>query len=230
VSSSEKAKLKVERSGRWARVYAEVGGKDASHLFYDPQKVQLGRDSTVTLAGIGGVGTAQEHRRKGLAAEVLRHALLEMQHGGYNAVGLYTSGRIVAHRLYRRCGFVDVCRRQPACKLLDPPALARRVLTDVARRSPELQSHSLTLALSVDAGRPSHLRIDGQQVSLLSHAPRAVDLALKMSGRTLLKLWLGETTLPDALAAKLATWAGDEGALQLLVRAANAASTPVGEG
>lgn len=230
MSSSERVELKVERSGRWARIYAEVRGKDASHLFYDPQKVHLGRDGAVTLAGIGGVGTAQEHRRKGLAGEVLRHALLEMQHDGYNAVGLYTSRRIIAHRLYRQCGFVDVCRRQPACKLLDPPALARRLLTDLARRSPELQSRSLTLSLSVDAGKASHLRIDGQHVSLLSHAPRAADLALKTSGRTLLKLWLGETTLPEALAAKLVTCAGDEGALQLLVRAANAASGPVDEG
>ncbi len=229
MSSSEKVALKVRRSGPWTRVYAEVEGKDASHLFYDPQRVRLGRDAAVTLAGIGGVGTAPEHRRKGLAGEVLRHALSEMQHDGYNAVGLYTSRRIVAHRLYRRCGFVDMWRRQTACKLLDPPALARRVLADMARRSSELQSHSLTLSLSVDAGRPSHLRIDGQQVSLLSHAPRAADLALKTSERALLKLWLGETTLPDALAAKLVSWAGDEGALQLLVRAANAASSPVDE-
>jgi putative sterol carrier protein len=103
------------------------------------------------------------------------------------------------------------------------------MLADVARRSPELQSRSLTLSLSVDAGRPSHLRIDGQQVSLLPRAPRAGDLALKMSGRTLLKLWLGETRLHDALAAKLVSWAGDEGALQLLVRAANAASSPADE-
>jgi hypothetical protein len=229
VSSGEDVELKVKHSGRWARVYAEVEGKNASHLFYGPQKVQLGRDAAVTLAGIGGVGTDGAHRRQGLAGKVLGHALSQMKRDGWNAGGLYTSRRIVAHRLYRRYGFVDLCRRKPTCKLLDAVGLARQLLSELARRSAELQARSLTLSLAVEREQPGNLRIDGGEVDILSRAPRAVDLALRMSGRTLLKLWLRETTLPDALAAKLVTWAGDGGALELLVQAAMTASGPVNE-
>lgn len=229
MKSQHSTQLKVRHSGGWARVYADVDGKDVSHLFYGPQKVQVGEDAAIRLAGIGGVGTDTEHRRKGLAGRVLAHALTQMRRDGYNASALFTSRRIVAHRLYRRHGFVDLSRRMPAHKLLDPPALAARLLSDMTRGSAELQCQRLTVSLAIGGEKPAYLRAQGGEVTILSRAPRAVDLALEMSRRTLLRLWLRETRLGSAAAAKLVTWSGDRSLLELLARAADAVSAPANE-
>ncbi len=219
----------MKRSGKWLRVYAEAGGKDASHLSYARRKLQFGEEATINIAGIGGVGTEENHRRKGLASKVFARALAEMQNEGLNAAALYTSRRIVAHRLYRRFGLVDVWRRRPAYKILDPAALARKFLSTLVRHSVDLQARRLALALTLDASGPIYFRTEGSEVAALSRAPRAVALSLHMSDRTLLRLWLGEIRLSYALAAKLVLWTGDQSVLDLLRRSADAHARPVSE-
>ncbi len=229
MSSKDRAELKVRRSGEWVRIYAEAGGTDASHLSYARRKLRLGEEATVNIAGIAGVGTDRNHRRKGLASKVFARALAEMQKDGLNAAALYTSRRIVAHRLYRRFGLVDVWRRRPPCKILDPAALARKFVSKLVRHSVDLQARGLTFALTLDASDPIYLRVQGNEVATLSRAPRATALSLRMSDRTLLRLWLGEIRLCYALAAKLVLWAGDQGILDLLCRSADAHARAVSE-
>ncbi len=143
--------------------------------------------------------------------------------------GLYTSKRLVAHRLYRRFGLVDVWHRRPAYKVLDPGAFASRRLSSLLRQCPELAARRLTLRLCFDSSRPVCLKIEGSDVTVLSRAPRRLDLSLSMSCATFLGLLDASIGLAYALGAKLVRQAGDPAALQLLTRALAAYRTPVDE-
>jgi GNAT superfamily N-acetyltransferase len=209
----------VKRGARWTHVCIESDGKDVSHLGYAGAKLQVGRHATINMTCIGGVGTEKEHRRRGLAKKVFRHMLQEAARDGHVAVGLFTSRRIVAHRLYRQFGLVDVLRQRPAVKILDHARLARRAFAAFARRSADLQSRRIDLTLKLDPSAPIHLRIEGNEVTVLSRAPRKVDLRLAMSDLTFLRLRQGEMGLEQARAARLLRYEGDSDVCRLLAKA-----------
>ena len=221
--------LGPKRSDGWRKVSADVGGKDVSHLYYGPAKVRVGRHAAVTMSCIGGVGTDKQHRRKGLARRVFSRAVAAMKGEGYTVAGLFTSRRLVAHRLYRRFGLVDVSSGRIACKVLDPAALARRGLSSLVQHSPELGRRRLALRLCFERSRTVYLKIEGNDVSVLSRAPRGVDLSLTMSHTTFLGLLDSSIGLSHALGAKLVRWSGDAGAFETLANAIAGRLRPVDE-
>lgn len=221
--------LKVKRSSHWTQVYAEADGKNVSHLGYGEARLQVGRTASMRMATIGGVATERTHRRQGLAQEVFARALEEMRHEGFPTVGLYTSRRIVAHRLYRRFGFVDIWRRRPAIKILNHPLRVQRAFASLVRRAPELQSRRLHLRLKLDPPSPVNLRIEGNEVSVLSRAPKQVDLLLSMSDMTFMQLCEGVFGLEQAHTAKLVHFAGDASVYGLLQRAFSGRPNPIHE-
>jgi len=229
-AESERAiELKVKQSGRWTRVYAEAGGKDVSHLVYFPRRLQMGAKSTVVMASIGGVGTERSFRRRGLARRALACAMERIRDEGYSCAGLYTSTRIVAHRLYRRFGFVDVSRRRMACKVLDPGRFACHVLSDMIGRNAELRRRRPTLRLSLHPHGTIHVKLEESEVRLLSRAPRRVDLSLQILSATILALWEQDISFPYAEAAGLFEWQGDAAVYRLLADALTARHQPVNE-
>ncbi|HUU53308.1 MAG TPA: GNAT family N-acetyltransferase [Armatimonadota bacterium] len=227
--SNDEIKIDRRRSDGSAKVYVEAGGKDVSHLYYGPAKVQIGERAAVTMAGIGGVGTDEKHRRRGLARSVFSRAVAEMKREGYTVAGLYTNKRLVAHRLYRRFGLIDVGPGRIAFKVLDPRAFARRGLSILAQQSPDFGSRRLTLRLRFDASRPIYLKIEGNDVTVLPRAARRVDLSLAMSCMTFLGLFSRRIGLPYALDAKLVQWSGDAGAFHMFANAMAARLRPVDE-
>jgi hypothetical protein len=222
--------LKTAHHGRWKHVYADCDGEDVSHLGYAPYHVQIGADATVRMAGIGGVGTESEHRRRGLAREVFAHAMKLMRAEGFSTVGLYTSRRIVAHRLYRRFGLVDVVRRRHYLKLLDPGRLAQQVVRELVLQSKELQARRLTLCLRLGGRDPILLRIEANEVSALEAAPGRADLTLTMSDETLARLASHGIGLAYASEAKLVRWSGDVTAYEAVARAIESQREPIHEG
>jgi len=175
-----------KRSNGWRKVFTEVDGKDVSHLHYGPANMQVGSRATVTMGCIGGVATDKKHRRKGLARRIFSRAIAAMKDDGCTAAGLYTSRRLVAHRLYRRFGFVDISSGRTAYKVLDPAAFARGGLSSLVGASPELRRRRLALRLRFEGSRTVHVKLEGNDVSVLSRAPRHLDLTLSMSHTTFL--------------------------------------------
>ncbi len=218
-----------KRSDGWRKVSAEAGGKDVSHLYYGPAKVHVGRHAAVTMGCIGGVGTDKQHRRRGLARRVFSRAVAAMKGEGYTVAGLFTGRRLVAHRLYRRFGLVDVSSGRTAYKVLDPAALARRRLSSLVRQSPELGRRRLALRLCFERSRKIYLKIEGNDVSLLPRAPRRLDLSLTMSHTTFLGLFDSRVGLSQAVGAKLVQWSGDAGAFDTLAKAIALRQRPVDE-
>lgn len=225
----EAVELKVRRSNHWTQVYAEAQGRDVSHLGYTEARLQVGKNASVRMATIGGVGTEKTHRRRGLAQEVLARALEEIRRDGFTAAGLYTSRSIVAHRLYRRFGFVDVWRRRPAFKIINHPLMARRALASLVTESAELQSRRLHISLKLNPPSPIHLRIEGNDLCVLSRAPRQIDLLLTMSDMTFMRLCHREIGLEQARTAKLVRCTGDSSTYELLKRALCGRRDPIDE-
>lgn len=74
-------------------------GRSISGLWIVDRDMRIGAAS-VRIAGIAGVGTANEHRKKGLALRVLRRSLEFMDEEGYDASFLYG-----IRDFYHRVGF-----------------------------------------------------------------------------------------------------------------------------
>ena len=209
----KEAQIQIRRRGDRTRVYAAVGGKDVSHLSYAPQQFQIGPAARVRMAGIGGVGTEPEFRRRGLAYRVFSRAMEEIRGAGYSCVGLYTGKEIVAHRLYRLFGFVDVRVPQPAMKLLDPAAFAARKLSQALATSAageeELANWRCALELCLPPDPLFYLQIEHSHARALDHPPRKLDLSLVTSRSVLMRLLWGSLTPQFAEAGGLLHWRGD---------------------
>ncbi|MBN1460018.1 MAG: GNAT family N-acetyltransferase [Armatimonadetes bacterium] len=219
MTSNPTPEIKTKQTKNWVRVFADVKGEDVSHLGFGRRRLQVGAYSAVTMAAIGGVGTDKEHRRKGLARRVLSRAMDEIRRDEYAFAGLYTSRKIVAHRLYRQFGFVDVVRRRPQYKLLDPQAYTRDFVAGLAQRSSGLGARRRFLTVTIDEEHEVNLVVDGRDVSVLERKPTQVDLSLSLSQGALLQLAQGSIRLPFAEAARLLTWSGDEETFRALVGA-----------
>ncbi len=106
--SDGEAAIRVKKRGDWTRVFAEESGRDVSHVSYRARPVRLGREGILRMAAIGGVGTDPEFRRRGLARQGFTRVMGGIHSEGDSCVGLHTSSKIIAHRLYGRFGFGDV--------------------------------------------------------------------------------------------------------------------------
>jgi hypothetical protein len=210
-------------------VFAEESGRDASHLSYGPRELQVGPEGAVRMAAIGGVATDREFRRRGLAGQVFARAMDEIRREGYCCVGLYTSTRIVAHRMYRRFGLVDVVRSPRGYKLLDPgrlvcDALNHLLKEDSAGRSPML------VRVTLRPHAPVFVRIEEGAARPVRRPRREADVSLEMSSHTFIALRQGEIALPYAEQAKLIGWRGDEADIRWLAEALARHHSPVNGG
>jgi len=226
--------VKLLRRGRWTRALIEADGEDVSHLGYAPYHLAVGPAVSVRLAGIGGVGTRPQFRRRGFAGRVFARAMEEIRRERYSCVGLYTGTDIVAHRLYRRFGFVGLHRPRPATKLLDPAEFVARklsaVLAAAAERGIPVADWRCSLELRLDEERPFHLQIESGRARALPRRPRKSDLALSSGRGALLQMCYGGMTRRFAEAAGLLRWQGDEQHWQRLSAALDSHHNVVNQG
>ncbi len=206
------AEVKVVKRGRWTRVFVEADGRDVSHLNYGPVAFGLGARAPLGMAGIGGVGTNPQYRRRGFARQVFARAMEAMAEEGYSCVGLHTGTDIVAHRLYRRFGFVDILVQEPAVKLLDPAAFLARGLTSCLSRAagkvPEFADWRCDLAVRAVGHPEVNLRIEAGCAEVAPSAARA-DLTLTAARDALVRLWMGMLTPQFAEAGGFVRWEGE---------------------
>ncbi len=197
----------------WRRVALFDGDKDVSHLGYAPMPIRLGSVATLRMAGIGGVGTDPAYRRRGLARKVFARSLEEIRAEGYPSVGLYTGTQIVAHRLYRQFGFINVLRAQAAAKLLDPAKFVRNALAELLRDDDlpeEIRAWRLHLQVQLFEHSPIFLRISHQEIEAVSDPPAREDLTISLHAATFLNLFWDYVTIDEAETARLITWQGEE--------------------
>ncbi|UCC67053.1 MAG: GNAT family N-acetyltransferase [Armatimonadota bacterium] len=218
-SAAREGAIKVRQRGNWTRVYAEEDGRDVSHLSYGTRVLRMGPKGAVRMGGIGGVGTEREFRRRGLARQVLARAMEEMGREAYSCVGLYTSTRIVAHRLYRRFGFVGVMRSARAYKVLDPERLVLDALNEALKGSSGFSKSRSLVEITLRPHEPVVVRLDAEGAHPLPRGVGRSDLSISMSTETFFALWEGGIDLRYAEDANLLEWQGDEGTYRQLSKA-----------
>ena len=211
--------MKVERHRRRVRVFVELDGKDVSRVYLAPHELSVGPRGEVSMLGIAGVGTEPEFRSRGLARRVFSRSMEEARRGKYSCLGLFTGSDIVAHRLYRQYGFVDM-RRETPFKLLDPKKFAQSALTHLLARHAETGSsgsRTWTLRLALAPHSPFDLRMSETEARVADRAARSPDLTLTAASSTFALLCLGDIAGELAEAANLLTWRGDRAAWRRLL-------------
>ena len=224
--------IRVLQQRRRQRVVAEEQGRDVSHLSFAPMPVRVGQAGELSMAGIAGVATEPEYRRAGLARRVLDRAMEEIGEAGYSCVGLFTGTDIVAHRLYRRFGFVDTFVPTVAVKVLDPGRYVVNRLASLFRGegAEELEGWRCTLEVRLTPHDPVWVRIECGEARLLEGRPERVDLSLTVSGVTLGQLFWSITSAEFVEAAKLVEWEGEESHWRRLAAAIEARREVIKEG
>ncbi len=205
--------IRIIARGEWKRVVAEYGARDVSHLSYAPKPMRLGPAATLRMAGIVGVGTEPEQRRAGLARRVFAAAMEDLRASGYSCAGLYTETNLVAHRLYRRFGFVDTLVTTAAVKLVDPAQYVVARLAERLRAHPDLETWRCLLQLDLPPyfpDGPLTLLLAGGEVSVLTRPPKQVDLAVSMRALTFFALCRNLLTMEFAEASRQVQWQGEE--------------------
>jgi len=117
------------------RIAIGKNGREVSGLHLGRREFQVGRGAYVSMGTIGGVSTRREYRGQGLSSAVMARTLAEMRQRGLATTGLYTGTRIVAHRLYRRFGYVDIFIPHLRTLILDMRAFLRRQARSWLRRA-----------------------------------------------------------------------------------------------
>ena len=223
------AKIRIRR-GRWTRVYAEVEGRDVSHLGYAAKELGLGECGAVRMAGIGGVGTEPEFRRRGLAGRVLGRAMREMRREGFSCVGLFTSSGIVAHRLYRRFGLVDIVRERPAYKILDPERFLCAALSDMLGRDQALGAHRVMIEVGFGAQPAICVLWEHGEARVSERRGAECALRVEMPGATVVAVRQREVCFRYAEAAGLVRWEGKREVYRMLRRALTSWYTVLDQG
>ena len=223
------AEVRVRKRGERTRVFAEVEGRDVSHLSYAPYPMQAGGRSTVQVAGIGGVGTEPEFRRRGLARQVLGRAMSEMRGERYSCAALYTATSIVAHRMYRHFGLVDVAEQVRVYKLLDPERFFCHALSEMLNGGTVLAGRRPIIELHVRPHDPICVRCGEGGVRPVAGKAGEMDLSLSMSRQTFAALRQGRISLPYATRTRLLEWQGDDAVYRDFARALAERGKPVDE-
>jgi len=178
------------------RVAVEVAGQEVSGLGLGRRDFQVAKRAYVSMGTIGGVGTRPAHRGQGLSSAVMARTIEEMQKRDLATSGLYTGTRIVAHRLYRRFGYVDVFIPHMRTLILDVGAYLRRQVRHWlarAQRTPEgarrVGRLRATVVLDLTDADPYTLKVDGAKVSVRKGRARRPDLTVTLSQAALASIF-----------------------------------------
>lgn len=108
------------------QIQAWLGEKQIGGITVVPVHFDWGRGTIVPMAGIGGVGTNDEYRGRGIASRMMRKAVEFSSEQRYPVGGVSTGYSNVARRLYTRSGYVylfSVDRYEKPVTRLEPAPL-----------------------------------------------------------------------------------------------------------
>jgi len=188
-----------------SRVALEKDGRQVSGLHLGLREFQVGRRTYLSMGAIGGVSTRRGYRGRGLSSAVMGRTVEEMRKRGLATSGLYAGTRIVAHRLYRRFGYVDLFIPHMRTLILDLGAYLRRQARhwlaraestpEGARRVEQLRA---VVVFDLSDAQAHTLRLTGGQASVRKGRARRADLILT-SGLAALASIFARTVSADEL-------------------------------
>lgn len=206
-----------------------IDGKLVSHVDVEPKQLHHGEGVYIKTAGIGGVCTDSDYRKKGIVSNLMKLALNRAEQEGYSNTSLFTGLDLSAHRIYQRFGFVDVLTWRNYMKYLDYLAVFGQWLrylnsslkaSKVATRKLEGWQRSVAIQLK-EVGTLS-FRFSKNRFQRLRKPPKKADIEFSTDLETYVKILRVVIPWEDALkTGKLALKRGEPADIEMLTRILN---------
>jgi len=214
----------IKQSGGKSFVLDVEGDEVVSSVGIEYKELHLGEGVHVKTAGIGGVCTCSDYRRKGIMTNLLRQSLNYTKSSGVSNSTLYTGLTLPAHRIYQRLGFCDVQTWLFYVKFLDYPYVFRTWLRELNRylkcskiAREVLRDWNRSVVFELEKVGPQPFRFQHSRFQKLKKPPRFPDLAISMSIETLIRVMWGAIKFEDATkTGKMLVKRGTEADLRVL--------------
>jgi len=223
---------------RWLRTsqvpskYIFVGtidGKLVSHVNMESKQLYHGEGVYIKTAGIAGVCTDSDYRKKGIVSNLLKLVLDHAQQEGYSNTSLFTGLDLSAHRIYRRLGFVDILTWRTYLKYLDYPTVfgqwlryQNRSLKDSKMAAKKLEGWKKSVAVELREVGTLSFRFSKNRFQRLKKPPKKADIEFSTDLETYVKILRAVVQWEDAVkTGKLTLKRGESADIEMLKRILN---------
>jgi len=205
---------------------AVVDEKPVSHVEVVFKQLHHGEGVYLKTAGIGGVCTDSDYRKKGIVTNLMKLALGHAQQNGASNASLYTGLDIPAHRVYQRLGFVDIMTWRTYIKYIDYPFVfdrwlrhLNRSLKDSKLAAKKLEGWEKSVVVQLEEAGALSFRVRRKRFQKLKKPPKRVDIEFYTDAQTYTKIMRGVLRWEDAVkAGKLAVKRGESTDIEMLNR------------
>lgn len=186
----------------------EVDGEIVSTVGLEFKELHLGESVYLKTAGIAGVCTCSDCRRKGLMTDLLAQSLTYIKNSGVSNSALYTGLMLPAHRIYQRFGFCDVQTWPIYIKFLDFSYYFRTWLRNINRNlkvskiaRKTLQGWNCSVIFELKTVSAHSFRFDRDRFRRLSKPSKSADIIIVTNPETLIRIFWGAIKWKNALEA-----------------------------
>jgi len=203
-----------------------VDGKIVSHASVEFKQLHHGEGVYLKTAGIGGVCTDSDYRKKGIVTNLMRLALDQGQQNGASNASLYTDLDIPAHRLYQRLGFVDIMTWRTYTKIIDYTFIfaqwlrqLNRLLKDHRLAARKLEGWEKSVAVQLKEVGTLSFKFREKSFQRLKKPPKRADVEFSTDLQTYTKIMRRVASWEDALReGKLIVKRGQPADIEMLKR------------
>jgi len=201
-------------------------GKLVSHVDVEFKQLHHGEGVHIKTAGIGGVCTDSDYRKKGIVTNLMKLALEHGQQVGVSNASLFTDLDIPAHRIYERFGFVDVVTWRTYTRIVDYPFIFTRWLRYLNRSlkydkiaAKKIAGWEKSVAIQLKEIGTLSFRFRKGRFQKLKKPSKRVDVEFSSDVQTYAKILRGVVQWEDAVVAKKLTLKRGEAAdIEMLKR------------
>ncbi len=204
-------------------------GKLVSHVNMESKKLHHGEGVCLKTAGIAGVCTDSDYRKKGIVTSLLKLCLNHAEQEGFSNASLFTELDGPGHGIYQRLGFVDITTFRSYIKYIDYPFIfarwvryLNRSLKDSKLAARKLEGWEKSVAIRlVEVGALS-FRFRKRRFQRLKKPPKHADSEFSTALQTYAKIMRGVVKWENAIkAGKLKVMRGEPPDIEMLKRILN---------
>jgi GNAT superfamily N-acetyltransferase len=205
---------------------AVADGKPVSHVSLEFKQLHHGEGVYLKTAGVGGVCTDSDYRKKGIVTHLMKLALECGQREGLSNASLFTGLDIPAHRLYQRLGFVDVMTLRTYTKYVDYSfVFARwlrfhnRLLKDHRIAAKKLEGWEKSVVVQLGEAGTFSFKFRKNRFRRLRKPPKRADVEFSTDLETYTKLLRAVLSWEDAIeSGKLVLKRGEPADVEMVKR------------
>ena len=186
----------------------ELDEKPVSHVEVVFKQLHHGEGVYLRTAGIGGVCTDSDYRKKGIVTNLMKLALDHAQQSGASNASLYTELDIPAHRIYQRLGFVDIMTWRTYIKYIDYPFIFSRwlrhinlSLKDSKIAARKLDGWEKSIAMQIREVGNLSFRFKRGRFQRLKKPPKQADIEFSTDLQTYTRIMRGVAQWEDVVKA-----------------------------